>query len=115
MAEAEEAQRDIIEIVEEVAVQFNLNTVEDETFICLRGQNKYNEPLRDGGFLKDYDMVIVVPLKKIDNGGQLVDRFTEPPTNGDTITIDDLDFEVESVSTDEFDSCLELGLVNANR
>ena len=114
MSKTEEAQRDIIEIVNDVPTRFSLNGISDATFIGLRGQNRFGDKNKEGGWLKDYAMVLIVPLKKL-NGEVLEDRFARPPVNGDTILVDGLDLQVNELESDEFGSALTLFLINANR
>lgn len=75
------------------------------------------KPNGEGGFLPEYDLSWSTSIQKLNDAGELVSRFTddELPTEGETLTIRDINYRIERVTTDPFETMIQFDLVNPHK
>lgn len=80
-----------------------------------RGGITSSESLVEGGILEEPDLQFTTTLKKKDDAGDLVDRFSIVPSKGEKLTIDDVAYRIERIIKDEFGICIQFDLMTVNK
>lgn len=122
MTNRDSATYDLLGMIEDHPVTFTWDGDEYEGTI---GTLTKTEQLQEGGFLGDFDLVLVTSILKRTAAGvnELVPRFDENelPAIGDTVVIEDpvtevdTSYRVELVRRDEYGAGIHLGLRTTNK
>ena len=128
MTLAEQTARDLLNIISDAPLTFTFDSVEYEDG-ATRGALINSQRLMEGGFMGEPDLSITTCLKKLngvaseahcccpcghdDPGCDLIDRFSsDPPAVGEIITVDDVDYRIDRIHTDEFSLGVQYDLVS---
>lgn len=109
MTSSESAARDLLNAISDNPLSF---TWEDDTYDGLRGQLSKKKSYGGGGFLDEPDLRLITTRQKLNGAGALVARFPDDviPEVGQKVTIDDVEYRIESMELDEYDSGLMMDL-----
>jgi hypothetical protein len=107
----EELARDAIAIINGGTASVTWDDVDYDGVI---GALVTTKPNVSGGFLPEYDLSWTTSLQKLNDAGELVERFTddELPEEGEVLTIADVDYRVERVTMDPYSAMVQFDLVN---
>lgn len=106
---AETVRIDLIAMIEDDPVSFDFDGA---TYQGTSSGVSKKTPLEIGGFEPQPELTIAVNLHNLDGD----DVFTSgAPTEGDTITVDNISYRVDRTETDPTGECLQLDLRSAYR
>jgi len=111
---ADQVQRDAANIVSDVPVTFNWNGADYEG---TRGALVQESPLESGGFLDSPTLIVSTSLKRLNPITRtLEDRFPSGtlPAIRDLLLIEGAYYTIERVTTDEYDSIIQMDLKGPN-
>lgn len=83
--------------------------------IGTRGGITAAERFQEGGMLSEPDLQFTTTLKKMDDSGELVDRFLSVPGVGEKLTIESVIYRIERIIKDEYSACIQFDLMTAHK